>query len=75
MILQLILHLKYLKNYSIIRLKSPKIEIMRLNIIDNRFYTVIINTHWISIIQRHWKKTYANKDTIRGMLNQYIKLK
>ena len=57
--------LAYLYNYSIIPIKSPKIDIFQLYIIDN-CYSVVIKTHWIRLIQRHWKKVYKTRtDTLR----------
>lgn len=57
--------LNYLYNYSIIQVNSPKIDIFQLHIIDN-CYCVVIKTHWIRLIQRHWKKVYnAKLDMLR----------
>jgi hypothetical protein len=56
--------LNYLKNYSIMRIKKPKIHIMKLNILNNETYTVILKTFWIKIIQRHWKKTFNIRNLI-----------
>jgi hypothetical protein len=57
--------LVYLHNYSIIYVKHPKIDIFQLHIAENN-YRVIIKTHWIRLIQRHWKKVYKTRtDTLR----------
>jgi predicted nucleic-acid-binding protein len=57
--------LKYLHTYSIIYVKRPKIDIFQLYITENS-YTVIVKTHWIRLIQRHWKKVYKTRtDTLR----------
>ena len=57
--------LMYLHNYSIIYVTRPKIDIFQLYIIENN-YNVVIKTHWIRLIQRHWKKVYKNRtDTLR----------
>ena len=57
--------LMYLHNYSIIYVTRPKIDIFQLHIIGNN-YNVIIKTHWIRLIQRHWKKVYKTRtDTLR----------
>ena len=37
------------------------IEIMKLEIVDGNYYTVILKTHWIRLIQRVWKKVYAER--------------
>lgn len=56
--------LRYLVNYSIIRISNPKIEIMKLNILPDDSYSVILKTHWIRLIQRHWKKIYKRREEI-----------
>ena len=50
----------YLQDYSIF-VTNPNIDIMKLYILDDHTYTVIIKTHWLRIIQRHWKK-YIHKE-------------
>ena len=47
------LSLQYLMIYSIISVYNPKIEIMKLQSGDT--YRVLIKTHWIRLIQRHWR--------------------
>jgi len=56
--------LKYLKNYSIFRTSRHIIEIMQLKILQNGTYSVIIKTHWLKMVQRHWKKTYKHRMSI-----------
>jgi hypothetical protein len=53
--------LKYLYYYSLIRLYQPNIEIMKVYILNDGTYSVILKTHWIRLIQRHWKKTMKNR--------------
>jgi predicted nucleic-acid-binding protein len=53
----------YLHTYSIIYVKRPKIDVFQLYITENN-YSVIIKTHWIRLIQRHWKKVYKNRTDI-----------
>ena len=36
----------------------PKLHIMKLDILPNDTYSIILKTHWLRIIQRHWTKTY-----------------
>ena len=44
----------------------PKTHIMKMNILPNGTYSVILKTHWLRIIQRHWKKTYKQlRDVLR----------
>lgn len=35
--------------------RRPKIQIMKLHITEDGTYMVSIKTHWIRLIQRHWK--------------------
>ena len=56
----------YLHEYSIFDIHSMRggnIDIMKLFILDD-FYTVIIKTHWLRLIQRHWKRKYLNRKNI-----------
>jgi len=58
--------LRYLKNYSIFRCIHPKIDIMKLHILRNGTYTVIVKTHWLRLVQRRWKNIYKKRmDIIR----------
>lgn len=52
--------LYYLLDYSIF-VTEPNIDIMQLFILDDYTYTVVIKTHWLRIIQRHWKKIYSQR--------------
>ena len=54
-------HVKsYLHDYSIFATNS-NIDIMKLFILDDHTYTVVIKTYWLRIIQRHWKKIYSQR--------------
>jgi hypothetical protein len=49
------------------RRTNRNIEIMKMNIImdgDYPMYTVIIKTHWLRLVQRHWKKIYLQRKNI-----------
>lgn len=50
--------LHYLWLYSIISIKKPRIEILKLCIRDDGVYSVINKTFWIRIIQRRWKRKF-----------------
>lgn len=62
--------LTYLHLYSISLLDEPNIEIMKLCIKPDetnslfQYYTVIVKTFWIKLIQRHWKKIYASRQSV-----------
>ena len=54
-------HVKsYLHDYSIF-VTNSNIDIMKLFILDDHTYTVVIKTYWLKIIQRHWKKIYSQR--------------
>lgn len=48
--------LKYLYEYSIMKLKNPQIDIMKLHILNDGTYSVIKKTLWLRIFQRMYKK-------------------
>lgn len=56
--------LRYLVNYSIIRVESPKIEIIQLRILPDETYSCVLKTHWLRLIQRHWKRAYMRRNAI-----------
>lgn len=61
--------LQYLKMYSVVYVSTPKIEIMKLEMQNNGYnvddiYTIIKKTHWIRLIQRHWKKVIKQRKEI-----------
>ena len=52
----------YLRDYSMVNIKKPKINIMKLHISPHDdSYRVIIKTHWLRLVQRHWKKIYKQR--------------
>jgi hypothetical protein len=52
--------LNYLSEYSLIETYNPKIDILKLIVIDD-VYTVLKKTYWIKIIQRHWKNVLKDR--------------
>lgn len=57
--------LKYLFYYSVIRVECPVIDVIQIYIDPHDVYLSIRKTMWISLIQRHWKKTLAERDNIQ----------
>lgn len=58
----------YLQDYSIFKTNS-NIDIMKLIILDDSTYTVLIKTYWLRLIQRHWKKIYKiRKDMLSNRM-------
>jgi hypothetical protein len=58
--------LQYLKTYSIVHVPNSTIEIMKLEIKNDCYnvddvYTIVKKTHWIRLIQRHWKKVMKQR--------------
>ena len=68
----------YLYNYSVIEQDViPAIDIMKLVILADSSYSVVLKTHWLRIVQRNWKRVFALRQTatsssstigLRGML-------
>lgn len=56
--------LKYLYYYSIVRLYQPRVEIMKLYVLNDGTYSVVLKTHWIRLIQRHWRKALLMRKQI-----------
>jgi hypothetical protein len=55
---------RYLQEYSVIYISDPRIEIMKLYILNDGTYTVSVKTHWIRLIQRHWKKILFRRNQL-----------
>jgi hypothetical protein len=51
---------KYLTDYSFPKTRIRVVEIMQLNVVAATpmwtYYFVVLKTHWIRLIQRHWRK-------------------
>lgn len=66
---------RYLQEYSVIYMSDPRIEIMKLYILPDGTYTVSIKTHWIRLIQRHWKKILSTRKRLwqlRGTIKSFF---
>jgi hypothetical protein len=55
--------LNYLIEYSIIESYKPKIDILKLVIVDDT-YTVIKKTFWLRLVQRHWRNVVKARRNI-----------
>lgn len=61
---------RYLAQYSIVRVENAKVHIMKLCILEDDTYSVVLKTHWLRLVQRHWRKTYQErKRVIKGRRN------
>jgi hypothetical protein len=56
--------LHYLWLYSILRISKPKIEIMKLVILEDGTYSVILKTFWLRLFQRRWKSRFEKRKEI-----------
>lgn len=53
--------LKYLVQYSVNRINRPNVHILQVHVDANNAYNVVIKTFWLKIIQRAWKRTFAER--------------
>jgi hypothetical protein len=51
----------YLYYYGLVRIPQHEVQIMQVDILPDETCTVIIKTHWLRLVQRHWKKTYCKR--------------
>lgn len=56
---------RYLESASIIYANRPTIDIMKLEILPNDTYAVVKKTHWIRLVQRHWRRVLKERMAIR----------
>jgi hypothetical protein len=56
---------RYLESASIIYVNRPCVDILKLQILGDGSYTVLIKTYWISLIQRHWRSVLKERQFIR----------
>lgn len=67
--------INYLFYFSIMRLdEDPKIDIIKIYKDEFEAFIPIKKTYWLSIIQRHWKKTHKQKKNIISKRNHLINL-
>jgi hypothetical protein len=67
--------IRYLSLYSIIYTNTKKIDIMKLHILPDGTYSTIIKTHWIRLIQRHWRSVLLKRDAILKIRMQLNSIK
>jgi hypothetical protein len=56
--------LGYLELHSLIYIRIPKLHILKLHVLEDQTYTVVIKTHWIRLVQRHWRKICRERSEI-----------
>ena len=52
---------QYLCEYSGLENTQESIEIIQLQILPDLTYACIVKTHWLRLIQKHWRKAYARR--------------
>lgn len=65
---------EYLHTYGMSYSHIPKVNIMKLYIIDD-VCTVVLKTHWLRLIQRHMKKLFKEKQQIIKMRRSLISIR
>jgi hypothetical protein len=53
--------IKYMRSIIMCRNMNPVVDIMKLIISEDGLYLALIKTHWICLIQRHWRKIMNKK--------------
>jgi hypothetical protein len=53
--------INYMRSIIMCRNMYPVIDIMKLSISEDGLYLALIKTHWICLIQRHWRKIMNKK--------------
>jgi hypothetical protein len=65
----------YLAKYSIINIINAKVHIMKLHILPDETYSVVLKTHWLRLVQRHWRKIYEQRKRVitgkRSLKNRF----
>ena len=54
----------YLYYYGLVRIPQHEVQIMQIDRLADETCTVIIKTHWLRLVQRHWKKTYCKRNNM-----------
>jgi hypothetical protein len=60
----------YLYSYSVIRPSCEAIDIIKLHILPDDSYSVVLKTHWLRVVQRTWKKVYQERKRI--LINRMV---
>ena len=47
----------YLYYYGLVRIPQHEVQIMQVDRLEDETCAVTIKTHWLRLVQRHWKKT------------------
>jgi hypothetical protein len=53
--------MRYLTDYSVTCVRSPRMHIMKLDISNTGAYNVVLKTHWLRLVQRTWKRIFSKR--------------
>jgi len=53
--------MRYLIDYSVTRIRGPKLHIMKLDISNTGAYNVVLKTYWLRLVQRTWKRVFKER--------------
>jgi hypothetical protein len=53
--------MRYLVDYSVTRIRNPRMHIMKLDVSNTGAYNVILKTFWLKLIQRTWKRVFKER--------------
>lgn len=53
--------LRYLCAYGLVRIKRPVLHVMTLHVLADGTYSMLLKTHWIRLVQRHWRNVYRSR--------------
>ena len=59
----------YLYYYGLVRIPQHEVQIMQVDRLADETCAVTIKTHWLRLVQRHWKKTHSKR---RNMVRHRI---
>jgi hypothetical protein len=51
----------YLYYYGLVRIPQHEVQIMQVDRLADETCAITIKTHWLRLVQRHWKKTYCKR--------------
>lgn len=54
----------YLYYYGLVRVPRHQIQIMQVHRVPYDTCAVIIKTYWLRLVQRHWKRTWAQRKSV-----------
>jgi hypothetical protein len=66
---------RYLAQYSIVRVENARVHIMKLCILEDGTYSVVLKTHWLRLVQRHWRKTYQERKRVIKVRRNLVNLR